>query len=84
MEGGLFGRGVPFEFGHDGLKVGKVRREFPGSLFQHCELPFGRSLAVWVVVGAVKDVAELLDGIEVDSVVHDVGRDHPVGVALEE
>ena len=49
----LFGRGVLFEVGYDALKVGEIRREFPGSLFEHCELPFGSSLAVWVVVGTV-------------------------------
>ena len=80
----LIARGVPFELGHDALKVGEIRREFPGSLFEHCELPFGSSMAVWVVVCAVEDVPAFLDGVKIDSVVDNIGVDHPVGVALEE
>ena len=80
----LFGRGVPFQLGHDALKIGEVCREFPGSLFEHCELLFRSSLVVWVVVGAVEDVPEFLNGVKVDSVIDNIGVDHPVGVALEE
>ena len=83
-ECGLLGRGVPFELGHIALKISEVRRELPGSLFEYCELPFGSSLVVWVMVGAVKDVPEFLDGVKVDLVVDDTGVDHSVGIALEE
>ena len=80
----IFGSGVPFELGHDALKVSEVRREFLGSLFEHCKLSFNSFLGVWVIVGTVEDVSEFLDGVKVDSVVDDIGVDYPVGVALEE
>ena len=83
MECGLLGGGVPLKFGHDVLEVGKVHQKFSGSLFEHCELSFGCSKAVQIVVGAVKNVSEFLDGVEVDSIVDDVGVDHSVSVAFE-
>ena len=72
------------QFSHDTLEVGEVCQEFPGSFFEHCELTFGCSLVVRVVVGAIEEVSEFFDGVEVDSVVDDVGVDHLVGSALEE
>ena len=72
------------KFGHDALEVGRVHRKFPGSLFQHCEFPFGGSLAVRFIIGSVKNVSGFLDGVEVYSVIDDVGVDHSVGIAFEE
>ena len=80
----FLGVGVPLKFGHDALEVGKIRRTFPGSLFKRCELTFGGSLVVRVVVGVVQDVPEFLGGVKIDSVADDVRVDHSVGIALEE
>ena len=52
-EGSLFGRGIPWEFGHDALEVDEVCRKSPGSLFEHCKLSFGSFLVVRVIVDAV-------------------------------
>ena len=71
------------EFGHDALEVGEINPTFPGPLFEQCELVFGGSLAVWVVVSTVKNVPEFLDGVEVDSVVDDVRVYHSVSIAFE-
>ena len=53
-------------------------------MFEHRKLSFGRSLAVRVVVSAVEDVPEFLDGVKLELVVDDIGVNHSVGVALEE
>ena len=71
------------EFSYDALTVSEVRRKLPGSFFEHCELAFNCSLAVWVVIHTVEDVSEFLDGVEVDSVIQYVGVDHSVSIAFE-
>ena len=53
-------------------------------MFEHCKLPFGGSLAVWVVVSAFQSVSEFHDGIEVDSVIDNLRVDRLVGIAFEE